>query len=69
MTPRYTDDDLRGALREFADERGECPTYTAVADVEDMATPQTYENRFGSWTAALDTAGLPTFDVPDEQRD
>lgn len=58
---RRSEEELLADLRALADERGACPTAARVRAREDMPTPTTYENRFGSWNAALDAAGLPTF--------
>jgi hypothetical protein len=62
---RRSDAELLAELREFADEQGECPSATAVTAREDMATAETYRDRFGSWSAAVDAAGVPTFSAPD----
>ena len=59
---RRSDEELLDDLREFADETGEHPTAAAVRDHPDMATPPTYKARFGSWSEALDAAGLAAFD-------
>ena len=59
---RRTDEELLDALRGLAAELDERPTASAVADREEMASPGTYGNRFGSWNEALDAAGLATFD-------
>jgi cytosine/adenosine deaminase-related metal-dependent hydrolase len=64
LTPRNrrrTDEELLADLRKFADEHGTVPSAAAVREQENMATPPTYRNRFGSWNEALDAAGLPTF--------
>jgi hypothetical protein len=58
---RRSDAELLADLREFAAERGAVPSAEAVRAREDMATPPTYAVRFGSWNAALEMAGLPTF--------
>ena len=59
---RRTEEELLDDLREFVDETGEHPTAAAVRDHPDMAKPPTYKARFGSWTEALDAAGLAAFD-------
>ena len=58
---RRSDEELLDDLHDLA-ESGTYPTTTAVRDREDMAAAPTYKNRFGSWSAALDAAGLPVFD-------
>ena len=60
---RRSDEELLAELREFAS-NGEYPTHTAVGNCEDMASPSTYKRRFGSWSNALDAAGLPVFNSP-----
>lgn len=62
---RRSDEELLADLREFAESRGEHPSALAVRAREDidMATPRTYQNRFGSWNGALEAAGLPTVDT------
>ena len=57
---RRSDEELLADLRSCA-ESGTYPTTAAVHDREDMASPPTYEKRFGSWSDALAAAGLPTF--------
>ena len=59
---RRTEEELLDDLREFADETGARPTVSAVRDHPDIAAPPTYKARFGSWTGALDAAGLAAFD-------
>lgn len=66
LSPRdrhRSDTELLADLQAFVENRGEHPSYAAVGECGDMdmATPQTYENRFGSWAAALRKAGLPAF--------
>jgi hypothetical protein len=59
---RRSDEDLLDELREFAEETDAHPTVAAVRDHPDIAAPPTYKARFGSWTEALDAAGLAVFD-------
>jgi len=59
---RRSDEELLDDLRSLVETAGEHPTAAAVRDHPDMAKPPTYKARFGSWTEALDAAGLATFD-------
>ncbi|ELY68839.1 homing endonuclease associated repeat-containing protein [Natrinema versiforme] len=54
---RYTDEELLDQLREVADEIGKPPTAVEFDDHSDSSRT-TYQNRFGSWNAALQEAGL-----------
>lgn len=56
-----SDEELLADLREFTT-GGKYPSVPAVAAREDMAHPHTYQRRFGSWSEALDAAGLPAFE-------
>lgn len=62
MTPRYTDDELRDALREYADREhdGRAPTVPETDAADDLPSASTFVYHFGSWNAALAAAGLDT---------
>lgn len=57
---RYTDDELAAALKQHADTLGRSPSVRDwdAARPAGAATTVTYRNRFGSWPAALEAAGL-----------
>ena len=55
--PVYSDEELIKALRTLADELDRAPTVQEML-ARDLPRPATYVNRFGSWNAALEAAGL-----------
>lgn len=57
MPPVLTDQELIDGLQKFADELGRVPSY---GDMEDSGpySVGSYQNHFGSWSAALEEAGL-----------
>jgi hypothetical protein len=56
--PRLSDEELLTALQNLSDELGKRPSAIEVNGCDDMASVQTYMNRFGSWNAALAAANL-----------
>ncbi len=56
----YSDEHLLNTLRDLADELGHSPTVDEMLARPGLPAPQTYINRFGSWNAALEAAGLKT---------
>ncbi len=70
--PSCTDEQLLDTLRTLADELGRPPTCREMRARRDLPDPGTYSRRFGSWSNALETAGLEarycrTPDYTDEQ--
>ena len=57
MSTKYSDDELLGELRAFAEELGRTPTMTEMNE-QGPYSAQTYYHRFGSWTDALQEAGV-----------
>lgn len=53
----YSDAELLDSLREFADELGRQPTSTEM-EQHGPHSPTTYQNRFGSWNAAIEKVGF-----------
>jgi len=58
MASPYTDADLLDILRNLAAELGRPPTAQELRARRDLPALITYLNHFGSWNAALETAGL-----------
>ena len=58
MASPYTDGRLLEILRDLAAELGQSPTWSGLLARRDLPSPITYVNRFGSWNAALEAAGL-----------
>ena len=54
----YERDELLGVLRELAEELGRPPTQAELWEREGLPRPTTYKYRFGSWSRALEAAGL-----------
>jgi len=52
-----SDEELLAALDELATARGVTPTFEEM-ERDGPYSPRTYVNRFGSWTTAVDAAGL-----------
>jgi hypothetical protein len=63
--PTYSDEELLTTLRELLVELGERPTVSDLRDRDDAPSARTYYDRFGSWTDALEAAGLDTGSVND----
>lgn len=61
---RRSNEELLADLRALADEHGKYPSKPTVNDHDEMASAATYQQRFGSWSAAIAAAGLPTFTRP-----
>lgn len=55
---RFTDEELIAAIRRFAQELGRSPLAKELAARDGAPSPHTYVYRFGSWTTALERAGL-----------
>ena len=77
MPKRISDDELRADLQQVADELGESPTVRQYRE-HGTYTDSTLRNRFGSWSEALQAAGLddsgsqrpvPTSQLIDELQD
>ena len=56
--PTYSDAELLTTLRELADDLGEQPTAADLRGRDDAPSARTYQDRFGSWTDALEAAGF-----------
>ena len=56
--PQYTDDELLAILVKVADKLGRAPTTVDLTQMKDAPSPASFSKRFGSWTAALDRAGI-----------
>jgi hypothetical protein len=54
----YERDELLGVLRDLAEELGHPPTQAELWEREGLPRPTTYKYRFGSWSRALEAAGL-----------
>lgn len=55
--PEYTDEELRGFMKECQERHGKC-TASAFAADDDFPSPETLQRRFGSWNDAKREAGL-----------
>lgn len=62
MKPAYTDEFLLEHLRRCYQETGFPPTMRTLPHGPGLPSAQTYIHRFGSWTAALEKAGLAPTD-------
>ena len=56
--PQYSDDELLDILKHVTDRLGRPPTSSELALMDNVPSAATYANRFGSWTSALDRAGI-----------
>ena len=54
-----TDEQLLKPLRELAKKLGHTPSLRELKNCKDMPSEPTYSRRFGSWSKALEAAGLP----------
>ena len=54
----YERDELLSILRDLAEELGRPPTQAELWQREGLPRPTTYRYRFGSWSQALEAAGL-----------
>lgn len=67
---RYSESELLDALGAFADDLGRTPT-KAEMRTDGPHSPSTYADRFGTWTAAIEAAGLVprrrTDPIPDDE--
>ena len=61
MALDYTDERLLEILRDLAAELGRSPTQHELKARRDLPALNAYINRFGSWNAALEAAGLATY--------
>jgi len=57
MSTKYSDDELLQELHKLAEELGQTPT-AGEMDEQGAFSADTYRNRFGSWTDAVQAAGL-----------
>ena len=64
QTARYTDAELLETLAELAEEFDRTPKIADLNDIESLPSSGTYYQRFGSWTDAVERAGLE----PNRQR-
>lgn len=55
----YSKQELITRLQDLANELGRTPKENDIDKRDDYPSSRTYSNHFGSWTAALDEAGLP----------
>lgn len=56
----YTEDQAIEALRTFAEREGHPPTFEGWKARRKRPSPQALRRMFGSWSRALEAAGLPT---------
>jgi len=57
-TPEYTSEELLDKLRELANELGQSPTFGDMNEHDDYPSAGVYIQRFGSWNAAKEQAGI-----------
>lgn len=67
--PKYSEEELLDYLRDYWEEEGERPTTSEFAEDDSKPAPQTYSQRFGSWSEALQRLGfdVPTAPKPDSE--
>lgn len=56
--PQYSEEGLLEMLRHIAERLGRAPTSSELALMDNVPSAATYANRFGSWTVALERAGI-----------
>lgn len=57
-TGPLTDEDCVELIQDLADELGRTPTHSDVNDRDDFPHVWTFQDRFGSWSSALEAAGF-----------
>lgn len=67
MTQDYTDDELLESLRELADDLGGKPRARDVTEHRSHSA-RVYRDRFGSWSEAVEKAGLDSLQYPNSKR-
>lgn len=66
---QYSEEELLSDLRSLRDKLGRPPKTTDLTFREDVATSATYNNRFGSWSEALEAAGIEPEDTQSRAAD